>query len=280
MASNTITFVHCDPLSGLDKYEEPSKRRDELKAELRAVFNARLEELTGIVGARISYPLDKYTRLVVIRYEVMFFEWPDDVPFLELSRIRGGIAPLERLLEHWNAGKLRLERATPEQIEKAKRDPMSVHPNPPRAQHPAAVSSGNGREERAKIVEGSAGDGDRGVSVKTLLLRLEHSPFRKRYRNVERRLEAARQSTERASEQLRDHDAIPDLEIGDLFYHRTPTAYQLWLWCKDDTGRAVWQPAHYGYRRKEDGRRLIVTKALKFPSWVTNDYYARVAHQG
>ncbi|KAI0364224.1 hypothetical protein BV20DRAFT_1057371 [Pilatotrama ljubarskyi] len=69
-----------------------------------------------------------------------------------------------------------------------------------------------------------------------------------------------------------------DLEIGDLFYHRTPSEFQLWLWTtgrdNDDDGAPFWKPVTAGYARA-DGRRLTVTPALRKPSWVTSDYYFR-----
>ncbi|KAH9895962.1 hypothetical protein C8Q73DRAFT_665004 [Cubamyces lactineus] len=70
-------------------------------------------------------------------------------------------------------------------------------------------------------------------------------------------------------------DRPPDLtgepglvvEIGDLYYHRTSTQYQFWLWSIGPQGEPFWMPVHYGYIR-EDGRRLIVTTANRWPSWV------------
>lgn len=60
--------------------------------------------------------------------------WPEDIPFKSLSEIRGGVTPLFELRRRWNLpdghqDKLRIERATPEDIANALRDPDSVHPN-------------------------------------------------------------------------------------------------------------------------------------------------------
>lgn len=65
------------------------------------------------------------------------------------------------------------------------------------------------------------------------------------------------------------HDAA--LSLGDLYYHRTPAQYQLWLWTMGQDG-PWWKPVTWGHVR-EDGKRLIVTKLSKWPSWVSESYY-------
>lgn len=54
--------------------------------------------------------------------------WPKNIPFRDFNSVRGGNASLRRLLRRWRKGKLRFERATPEDIEAAKRDPSAVIP--------------------------------------------------------------------------------------------------------------------------------------------------------
>ncbi|KAI0363521.1 hypothetical protein BV20DRAFT_1057962 [Pilatotrama ljubarskyi] len=79
-----------------------------------------------------------------------------------------------------------------------------------------------------------------------------------------------------------DPSACQNLTVGDVFCHAAtatdPPAYQLWLWLPDSNGELHWRSVAPGYRR-EDGRRLILTATRKDPSWVTEDYYRRIARK-
>ncbi|KAI0363045.1 hypothetical protein BV20DRAFT_959099, partial [Pilatotrama ljubarskyi] len=78
---------------------------------------------------------------VVIRYRYKLVGWPLDIPFCNLSEIRGGMLPLCRLLALWNQNKLRFERATPADLANAARDPKSVHPSPKHSKQLAPPSA-------------------------------------------------------------------------------------------------------------------------------------------
>ncbi|KAI0644327.1 hypothetical protein C8Q79DRAFT_1012119 [Trametes meyenii] len=103
------------------------------------------------------------------------------------------------------------------------------------------------------------------------------SPYRRRQRAIKKRAGAEGAVTTYWFEaaEIGDEliDAPPDLtddsdlHLGDLFYHHTHSEYQLWLWTIGKDGKAAWEPVFYGYTR-EDGRHLIVTETMKFPSWV------------
>lgn len=67
----------------------------------------------------------------------------------------------------------------------------------------------------------------------------------------------------------------PKLLVGHIFYHCTPTQYQLWLWTMDPSGVKSWKPVHHGFIRA-DGRVLTVTESLKVPSWVKASTYAKL----
>lgn len=78
--------------------------------------------------------------------------WPKNIPFRDFNSVRGGNASLRRLLRRWRKGKLRFERATPEDIEAAKRDPSAVIPGAAKKKtrpasrgddedHPSSISS-------------------------------------------------------------------------------------------------------------------------------------------
>ncbi|KAI0364517.1 hypothetical protein BV20DRAFT_1039371 [Pilatotrama ljubarskyi] len=79
-----------------------------------------------------------------------------------------------------------------------------------------------------------------------------------------------------------DPSACQNLTVGDVFCHAAtatdPPAYQLWLWIPDSNGELHWRAVAPGYRR-EDGRRLILTATRKDPSWVTEEYYRRIARK-
>ncbi|KAI8969513.1 hypothetical protein BD414DRAFT_541103 [Trametes punicea] len=67
------------------------------------------------------------------------------------------------------------------------------------------------------------------------------------------------------------------LELGDVFHHRNTLDWkrsQLWLWEDDDDGLPHWKPIKVGCRR-QDGRRLILTKKRHNPSWVAKTQYSR-----
>ncbi|CDO72254.1 hypothetical protein BN946_scf184970.g106 [Trametes cinnabarina] len=66
---------------------------------------------------------------VVLRHKLKIV-WPRDIPFMNLSDLRGGVRILYRLRALWEAGSIRLEPATAEDLANAARDPRSVHPNP------------------------------------------------------------------------------------------------------------------------------------------------------
>ncbi|KAI0351500.1 hypothetical protein OH77DRAFT_1524039 [Trametes cingulata] len=73
---------------------------------------------------------------------------------------------------------------------------------------------------------------------------------------------------------------LPNLTIGDVFLHRTsdPDKYQLWLWCADGDSLPFWREVAVGYVR-EDGKVLILTEKKQQPSWVSKQYYKRIASQ-
>ncbi len=65
----------------------------------------------------------------MVQYELKLVGWPSDTPFMSFGTIPGGGSTLRKLLDLWNAGDIRFERATPEDLSNAKRDPRTVHPN-------------------------------------------------------------------------------------------------------------------------------------------------------
>lgn len=65
-----------------------------------------------------------------------------------------------------------------------------------------------------------------------------------------------------------------ELQVGDIFLHRSPRKLQLWLWLAEGGGLPVWKPVHVGYRRT-DGRTLTLTEVHQKPSWLDPDWFAK-----
>lgn len=85
------------------------------------------------------YAAKYYAANVVAKQQCKLVGWPAAIPFTSISEIRGGVPPLLELQRRWNlpdsdTEKLRFERATPEDVANALRDPESVHPNPTQLQ--------------------------------------------------------------------------------------------------------------------------------------------------
>lgn len=97
------------------------------------------EETSGNPTAVMWYAPKYYATNVVAKQQCKLVGWPAEIPFTSISEIRGGVPPLLELQRRWNlpdgdTDKLRFERATPEDIASALRDPESVHPNPTQLQ--------------------------------------------------------------------------------------------------------------------------------------------------
>ena len=76
-----------------------------------------------------------------------------------------------------------------------------------------------------------------------------------------------------------DFSLCKNIDLGDIFLHRTTPRCQLWIWAVGGDGIPYWKPVMAGYRRK-DGRRLVVTDTLKIPSWVsTSTFDAKFKHR-
>lgn len=104
----------------------------------RSIAHCLPGKATGVRNASLSYSKKRYAKITVIQNELKLVGWPKDIPFRDFNSVRGGNASLRRLLRRWRKGKLRFERATPEDIEAAKRDPSAVLPGAAkRKAHPA-----------------------------------------------------------------------------------------------------------------------------------------------
>ncbi len=79
--------------------------------------------------ARLRYAVNLYANKIVIEYGHKLVGWPTRTLFTSIGNIPGGNRTVHELLKLVNEGKIRFERATPEDIANAKRNPKTVHPN-------------------------------------------------------------------------------------------------------------------------------------------------------
>ncbi|TFY56760.1 hypothetical protein EVG20_g8801 [Dentipellis fragilis] len=87
------------PVRHQTKYQ---RKRIALRALLRRLIRASLVQITGNPKARMSWT--KYWRLVVLRYGVDIVGWPDDIPFMDPSKVSLGRTRLLPLVQSWEDG--------------------------------------------------------------------------------------------------------------------------------------------------------------------------------
>ncbi|EPS99964.1 hypothetical protein FOMPIDRAFT_1103465, partial [Fomitopsis schrenkii] len=80
------------------------------RGHLRSALTNGLREATGVPGARMRYNEHDFWKHVVCRHGYMLVGWPAEIPFANLSAIKGGRRPLDELLQLWNTGKLTFVR--------------------------------------------------------------------------------------------------------------------------------------------------------------------------
>ncbi|PIL33140.1 hypothetical protein GSI_04589 [Ganoderma sinense ZZ0214-1] len=104
-----------------------------LKAALRDKMTGRLRQLTGNSKAKMGWSKKAYALGVVVRGGHHLRSWPTyaNIPFADPSAIPGGQPTMRFLLALWDAGILRFEPATPEEIDLARRNPDAVCPGIP-----------------------------------------------------------------------------------------------------------------------------------------------------
>ncbi|KAI8990738.1 hypothetical protein BD414DRAFT_577449 [Trametes punicea] len=128
MQPQALKFAFFTPTPRTSSSTASKSLHDELKDELRRAFNGKLEELTSLSHAYMSYTVDGYANRVVIRYGQKLVGWPKEIPFLDLNGV-GGSRTLQTLKTLWDEGTLHFEPATAADRASAKRDPRSVYPN-------------------------------------------------------------------------------------------------------------------------------------------------------
>ncbi|PIL27901.1 hypothetical protein GSI_10023 [Ganoderma sinense ZZ0214-1] len=124
-----LTFVPFTP----DSIESTSRvyhsGRNLYRGELRAGLNSMFALAAEIVGMGLPYSKENYARIVVWCLRLLLDGWPAHIPFMNLSDIKGGIAPLRELRDLLHDGTLRFIPAPPDVRERALHDPESVLPH-------------------------------------------------------------------------------------------------------------------------------------------------------
>ncbi|KAI0363289.1 hypothetical protein BV20DRAFT_974382 [Pilatotrama ljubarskyi] len=142
--SSPVNFVFFTPQTRdgpRPVYETLGTLRDRVRAELRFKLDSKLQVLTGLPGAHMSWAPKKYAKLVVIRYGYKLVGWPTSIPFVNLSSLAGGVLPLLKLRSAWDAGSLRFEPAARDDLARAAYDPDSILPHPRSSPSHAVVST-------------------------------------------------------------------------------------------------------------------------------------------
>ena len=77
-----------------------------------------------------------------------------------------------------------------------------------------------------------------------------------------------------------DLRAHPQLQCGDLFYHRLHASpeYQMWMW-SGEIGCEHWIDVRWGYRR-DDGVFMTLTPDEQRPSWVGEQRFLQREREG
>ncbi|KAI0633837.1 hypothetical protein C8Q77DRAFT_1073574 [Trametes polyzona] len=160
---NIIQFVPPQPNPEEDTSPRLHAARDRLRAELRSEFTGKVRTKSGRPKATMSYTMNHYARRLVINSKLKLVGWPSHIPFRNLSKIGGGIRPLQELHRLWNltdpvdrSERLQFVPSTAEDRRNAARDPLSVHPNRPMYEMElAAAAAAEAARARAQARDGS-----------------------------------------------------------------------------------------------------------------------------
>ncbi|KAM5533250.1 hypothetical protein V8D89_013115 [Ganoderma adspersum] len=128
-AASKLTFVPFTPRDiGLPRTVHRSER-DILRGDLRGAIRTMLVLATGILSIQMCYTAEEYARFIVWCLGWLLDGWPYNIPFANLSDIKGGVRPLRILRDLHRAGTLKFVRAPPDVRQRALHDPDSVLPH-------------------------------------------------------------------------------------------------------------------------------------------------------
>ncbi|KAM5540267.1 hypothetical protein V8D89_006086 [Ganoderma adspersum] len=129
-----------------------SNRRSYMRGHLREDIDDKLRKHCAASPASIIigmyWTLEDYIESVVLQHGLKLVGWPLDIPFQNLSNIRGGAPVLTHLEHRWESGILRFVRITEDERRAASCDAKQLAPAPKYAQrkHPGGREDiGRGR---------------------------------------------------------------------------------------------------------------------------------------
>ncbi|KAM5530351.1 hypothetical protein V8D89_015992 [Ganoderma adspersum] len=126
-----LTFIpftphYTDNDAGPQTYQS---NRDSFRGELRGGLNTKFALAAGIAQMCLPYSKERYARIVVWCLGLLLDGWPAHIPFMNLSDIKGGIAPLRLLRDLLRDGTLKFIPVPPDVRQRALHDPDSVLPH-------------------------------------------------------------------------------------------------------------------------------------------------------
>ncbi|KAG2126224.1 hypothetical protein DEU56DRAFT_758971 [Suillus clintonianus] len=75
-------------------------RVSDVRSAIREIINSGLRKITGEPHANMQWT--HYFRNIVRRYQVTIVGWPDNIPFVNLSKVSSALPELERLFHLWD----------------------------------------------------------------------------------------------------------------------------------------------------------------------------------
>ncbi|KAI0633068.1 hypothetical protein C8Q77DRAFT_1073960 [Trametes polyzona] len=167
---NIIQFVPPpDPQAFEDRAPHLQAARDSLRTGLRSRFTGAVRTKSGRHKAQMSYSINHYAKRLVINSKLKIVNWPVSVPFRNLSKIKGGIWPLQELNRCWNhpdpLQRLRFVPSTAEDQANAARDPLSVHPNRQMYNIELAAAEAAAKAKARAVLVGPASDPPEAMST-------------------------------------------------------------------------------------------------------------------
>ncbi|KAM5545550.1 hypothetical protein V8D89_000588 [Ganoderma adspersum] len=106
-----------------------ARKEIRIRGELRKVLNNILVVLTGDHEACMHWSLAQYCKRIFIKYRLRLVGWPHDIVFTNLSDVTGSERIL-RLFALWESGVLRFVPVDDDEVEAARRNPLTAAPGP------------------------------------------------------------------------------------------------------------------------------------------------------
>ena len=103
-------------------------------SENSTTYHCTAGEVTGDDEAGMYWTLEDYIESVVLQHGLKLVGWPPDIPFQNLSNIRGGVSTLTHLEHLWESGILRFVRITEDERMAASLNAKHLAPAPKCAQ--------------------------------------------------------------------------------------------------------------------------------------------------